>query len=66
MKEKIETVVPHIKFRIGGQVCIPQSLTAYSLNRYGQVQKTTHRTIYYLKTKKGKRNNKQPKYKTAH
>jgi len=28
------SILPRIKFRVGGQVCSPQSLTAYSLSRY--------------------------------
>jgi len=27
------SILPRIKFRVGGQVSSPQSLTAYSLNR---------------------------------
>ena len=30
------SVLPRIKFRVGGQFCSPQSLTAHSLNRYHQ------------------------------
>ena len=30
------SIVPRIKFRVGGQEGSPQSLTAYSLNRYAQ------------------------------
>jgi hypothetical protein len=28
------SILPRIKFRVGGQESSPQSLTAYSLNRY--------------------------------
>ena len=28
------SILPRIKFRVGGQDSSPQSLTAYSLNRY--------------------------------
>ena len=31
------SILPRIKFRVGGQESSPQSLTAYSLDRYGQV-----------------------------
>ena len=31
------SILPRIKFRVGGQVSSPQSLTAYSLYRYRQV-----------------------------
>ncbi len=31
------SVLPRIKFRIGGQESRPQSLTAYSLNRWPQL-----------------------------
>jgi len=34
------SILPRIKFRVGGQESSPQSLTAYSLKRYGQVKKT--------------------------
>jgi hypothetical protein len=30
------SILPRIKFRVGGQESSPQSLTAYSLNRYQQ------------------------------
>ncbi len=30
------SVLPRMKFRVGGQESSPQSLTAYSLNRYAQ------------------------------
>ncbi len=30
------SILPRIKFRVGGQDSSPQSLTAYSLNRYQQ------------------------------
>jgi hypothetical protein len=30
------SILPRIKFRVGGQVSSPQSLTAYSLSRYSQ------------------------------
>jgi len=30
------SILPRIKFRVGGQESSPQSLTAYSLNRYLQ------------------------------
>jgi hypothetical protein len=33
------SILPRIKFRIGGQVGSPQSLTAYSLDRYQTLQK---------------------------
>jgi len=33
------SILPRIKFRVGGQESSPQSLTAYSLNRYGVLQK---------------------------
>ena len=31
------SILPRIKFRVGGQESSPQSLTAYSLNRYRSV-----------------------------
>ncbi len=31
------SILPRIKFRVGGQESSPQSLTAYSLNRWQQV-----------------------------
>jgi len=33
------SVLPRIKFRVGGQESSPQSLTAYSLNRWAQHKK---------------------------
>jgi hypothetical protein len=33
------SILPRIKFRVGGQDSSPQSLTAYSLNRYKQALK---------------------------
>jgi hypothetical protein len=30
------SILPRIKFRVGGQECSPQSLTAATLNRYQQ------------------------------
>jgi len=30
------SILPRIKFRVGGQKSSPQSLTAYSLKRYSQ------------------------------
>jgi len=35
------SILPRIKFRVGGQDSSPQSLTAYSLNRYAQAKKKT-------------------------
>jgi len=35
------SILPRIKFRVGGQESSPQSLTAYSLSRYGQVYEKT-------------------------
>ena len=32
------SILPRSNFGVGGQVCSPQSLTAYSLNRYGQLK----------------------------
>ena len=34
------SIVARSNFRIGGQDTAPQSLTAHTLNRYGQVKKT--------------------------
>jgi len=33
------SIMPRIKFRVGGQESSPQSLTAYSLERYAQAVK---------------------------
>jgi len=38
------SILPRIKFRVGGQESNPQSLTAYSLNRYAQGVETDRRT----------------------
>jgi len=35
------SILPRSNFDVGGQGSSPQSLTAYSLNRYGQVKKTS-------------------------
>jgi len=42
------SILPRSKFGVGGQDSSLQSLTAYSLNRYGQVKKPTQRTICYI------------------
>ena len=34
------SILPRIKFRVGGQVSSPQSLTAHSLNRCASLYKT--------------------------
>ncbi len=39
------SVVVRSKFRVGGQVTAPQSLTAHTLNRYGQIKKTFYHKI---------------------
>ena len=40
------SILPRIKFRVGGQESSPQSLTAYSLNRWQQGgEKTTTQQI---------------------
>jgi len=31
------SILPRSNFGVGGQVCSPQSLTAYSLNRWAQL-----------------------------
>jgi hypothetical protein len=36
------SILPRIKFRVGGQVSSPQSLTAYSLNRWVQCKKKSY------------------------
>jgi len=41
----ISSVLPRIKFRVGGQDSSPQSLTAYSLNRYVLCRVTTLQTF---------------------
>jgi hypothetical protein len=35
------SVVARSKFRVGGQVTTPQSLTAHTLDRYGAILKTS-------------------------
>ena len=39
------SILPRIKFRVGGQDSSPQSLTAYSLNRYALFNKTTYEQV---------------------
>jgi len=35
------SILPRLKFRVGGQDSSPQSLTAHSLNRYAAIQQFT-------------------------
>ena len=37
------SILPRIKFRVGGQDSSPQSLTAYSLSRYKQAEEKRQR-----------------------
>ena len=37
------SIVARSNFRVGGQDTAPQSLTAHTLDRYGQVKETTYR-----------------------
>ena len=39
------SILPRIKFRIGGQESSPQSLTAYSLNRWQQAEEKDNDTM---------------------
>jgi hypothetical protein len=43
-------VVAHSNFRIGEQETTPQSLTAHTLDRYGQLQRKNTYCSYYSRT----------------
>jgi len=45
------SIVPRSKFRIGGQDTAPQSLTAHTLYRYGQAEKTHADSILQTENK---------------
>ena len=42
-------ILPRIKFSVGGQVSSPQSLTAYSLERYAQAEKRQRQSKLTMK-----------------
>ena len=39
------SILPRSNFGVGGQFCRPQSLTAATLNRYAQAEKTGYKLI---------------------